>query len=92
MREFVDADYLLLLKDDDWRPWSALYLKGTSRFLVEAANRRYAETVCMAVGVTSLEELIHRVDERNKTLSAIFRNAFWHSPVDSDDLGRIGTL
>jgi hypothetical protein len=88
----VDADYILLLRDDDWRPWSALYLKGTPRFLVEAANRRYAEMVCTAVGVTSVEELVRRIDERNKILSAIFQKTFWHSPVDFDDLRRIGTL
>lgn len=92
LREFVDADYILLLRDHDWRPWSALYLKGTPRFLVEAVNVRYAEMICTAVGATSREELLSRIGERNAILSGIFRKTFWHSPIDFDDLRRIGTL
>lgn len=99
--EFSDADFFLylrsLLPDEEftgnfhWRPWSALWLQGTPRFLLRARSVTQADAVRMALALPSVGEFKRRLQERGAQVAVLYRGGFWDYPVRSDDVERIAT-
>lgn len=99
--EFADADFFLYLRgvlpedkvagNFPWRPWSAVWLKGTPRFLLRAQSMTQAEKVARALAVRSVSELKSRLRERGPLVGALYRHGWWEYPVRETDIEKIGT-
>jgi hypothetical protein len=94
---FIEADLLLhlrgvLMKDQLWWPWSAIYLNAIPQVILRARSRKNAERLATGLGVASspslgadLRAAIERFGER-------YRGAFWFMPDSSFDWSSIGSL
>ncbi|MFO0896667.1 MAG: protein kinase [Pirellulales bacterium] len=89
--DLVAAEFLVVLANERWRPWTALYLRQTPRFLVESRSRQYADRVCAVIGVGTPAELVSTVRKRTSYIGKLFSNAWWHDPFDGEKLRLIGT-
>jgi hypothetical protein len=99
--EFADADFFLYLRSllpevkfsgyFSWKPWSAVWLRGTPRFLLRAQSITQAENIARALGVASVSELKSRLQERGAQLRVLYQNGIWDYPVRQADIERIGS-
>jgi len=101
IEDFTAADYFLFLLGEIppetvdgwivWRPWSALYLKRPPMFLRAAERRTVALRLMKLFQISSLDELRRRLAIRTPILEKLFQGAFWASPLQTEDINRIGT-
>ena len=102
MNEFIAADYFLFLLAElppeeapdvryHWRPWSALYLKGTPMFLRAGEQKRVADEILKLFNISGAEEFKRRFLERASRLEEMFSGGFWLEPIREDDITRFGT-
>ncbi|RTM15385.1 MAG: hypothetical protein EKK33_02140 [Bradyrhizobiaceae bacterium] len=99
--DFLAADFFLFLRGElppaedgphfGWRAWSALYLKGVPRFLLDAERKTRAEELARALSVPTVEELKRRLEKRGPELRRLFNSGFWDYPIGESDVRRIGT-
>jgi hypothetical protein len=99
--DFMAADYLLFLLGElpheaaewrlEWRPWSALYLTRPPAFLRAAEHRRIALRLMKLFQISSLDEFRRRLSLRAPLLEKLFQSGFWASPLQPEDINRIGT-
>jgi hypothetical protein len=87
IEQFLDADYFLFLRAQiqtmepsqwiEWKPWSALYLRGrVPRYLAEAVRAKSAQRLLRPIGVESVEVLRSRFAERAPELRRLFNDVF----------------
>jgi hypothetical protein len=99
--EFADADFFLYLRSllpeekytghFSWRPWSAVWLRGTPRFLLRAQSAAQAENLARALAVPSVSELKSRLQERGAKVRALYQDGIWEYPVRQADIEKIGS-
>ncbi len=99
--EFADADFFLYLRSllpehkftghFSWRPWSALWLRGTPRFLLRAQSTSEAENVTVGLALPSVLELKRRLQERGAQVSVLYRHGFWEYPIRQSEVDKIGS-
>lgn len=101
--DFIAGDFLLYLRGEvapseasdgfiTWRPWSALYLKATPMFLLNAQKFRVAEQVGKVLGVPDVAELKKRIRERGPRLARLFKDGWWDYPVSNTDIEKLGEV
>jgi len=99
---FMDADYFLFLRaqvrdaDDEqditWVPWSSLCMGEIPRYLIQAEDRRYAETLARALGLTDADSIADRIKMCRPLLPLFYRLARrFPNPVNQLDLSRIAS-
>lgn len=93
MRQFMDADYFLFLREDfGWRPWSTLYIGSQApRYLAEAVATKRAEQLLQPLRVSDIAALRKLVSERNTRLRELFRGTFSFFPLEDFDVRSIGS-
>jgi hypothetical protein len=99
--EFADADFFLYLRSllpeekysghFSWRPWSAVSLKGTPRFLLRPQSKAQAENLARALAVPSVSELKGRLLERGAQVRVLYQDGFWEYPIRRADIEKIGS-
>jgi hypothetical protein len=99
--EFADADFFLYLRSllpekeftghFSWRPWSAVWLRSTPRFLLRAQSTTQADNVARALAVPSVSELKGRLLERGAQVRVLYQHGFWDYPVRKADIEKIGS-
>jgi len=100
--EFADADFFLYLRGVlptdkftgpflPWKPWSAVWLRGTPRFLLRAQSEAQAEKLARALAVPSVSVLKSRLQERGPFVGLLYRHGFWDYPVNQSDIQKIGS-
>jgi hypothetical protein len=98
--EFMDADLLLFLISQtraasglrirSWRPWSCLYLRHVPGFVRNASRRKIAESLASLLSVDGIEGLKTALARFPPQLNKLF-DYRWDSPIEIEDLQRIGT-
>ena len=99
--EFTDADFFLYLRSllpeekfkghFSWKPWSALWLRGTPRFLLRAQSVAQAESLAGSLALPSVAELKRRLQERGAQVSVLYQHGFWDYPIRQSDVDKIGS-
>jgi hypothetical protein len=99
--EFSEADFFLYLRGITpgnqstggfhWRPWSAVWLRGTPRFLLRAQSAAQAEAVREALALRSVSDLKSLLVEKAPELAVLYQGGFWDYPVRRGDIEKIGT-
>jgi hypothetical protein len=99
--EFADADFFLYLRSllpeekysghFSWKPWSAVWLRGTPRFLLRAQSKAQADNVARALGVSSISDLKARLLERGARVGVLYQHGWWEYPVHKADIDKIGS-
>ena len=99
--EFADADFFLYLRsllpnetfngEFPWKPWSAIWLAGTPRFLLRAQSEAQAEIVARALALPSVVEFKKRLQERGSRVAVLYSHSFWDYPVRHADVEKIGS-
>lgn len=96
--DFASADFLLYLRgllpqesanDIPWKSWSALYLRGTPRFLLHAQSPTYAENLTRVLELPSVNVLKERLQERGPRIGLLYRTGFWDYPIRRSDIEKI---
>jgi hypothetical protein len=93
MRQFIDADYFLLLRHGlEWRPWSTIYLENqVPRFLLEASRTKYAEQLLRPLSIEDISAFRVRVAESKSMLRQMFTRSLWFSPLEYFNPNTIGS-
>jgi hypothetical protein len=93
MRQFMDADYMLFLREGlHWRPWSVIYMGGLPpRYLVEAQRASYAQLLLRPFKTRDIESLQTQVAERAPSLRQLFPHTWGSYPLEDYDFRNIGT-
>jgi len=102
MADFTAADYFLFLLSEiphrdgdgpilDWRPWSAIYMRDTPLFLRNAERKKIANRILKLFQIPDLEDFKRRMIKYAPNVRLLFSNSFWTSPIDDEDIERIGT-
>lgn len=80
--EFTDADFFLFLRSEEWQPWSAPYIGiRIPRFLEEAVNKKYAQSILIPLKIESVEALGKLIIERRtKTRLKLGTSVFYFNP------------
>ena len=100
--EFMAADYFLFLRGElapdtapgafmAWRPWSALNLASSPRFILDAQSLAVATRVVIALDLPDIPTFRKRLAERAGRLEQLFQGGWWTQPVRREDVERIGT-
>ncbi|MGC1695949.1 MAG: hypothetical protein WA743_11845, partial [Pseudolabrys sp.] len=99
--EFADADFFLYLRsllpnetfngEFPWKPWSAIWLADTPRFLLRAQSEAQAEIVARALALPSVVEFKKRLQERGSRVAVLYSHSFWDYPVRHADVEKIGS-
>jgi hypothetical protein len=99
--EFADADFFLYLRSllpqeqfaghFGWKPWSAVWLRGTPRFLLRAQTKGQADNVARALGLSSILELKQRLQERGAQVEVLYQSGWWDYPIQQVDIDKIGS-
>lgn len=90
MQRFIEADYLLFLRSEEWRPWSTIYMTQQPRYIIEASSTRYAQRLLPPLGVADVTALRARLRERAKQLKQM-NGPHWMFYVPQDSFDRIGS-
>ena len=102
LTDFAAADYFLFLRGElepevrpnaffVWRPWSALWLNATPRYILDAENEATARRIARALGLPDSGVLRQRLAERSARLGQMWQHALWGQPLSPADIDRIGT-
>lgn len=100
--EFIDADLFLYLAGElrvpsavsgkiQWRPWSVLYMKREPRFLIEAASKKSAAELKIALGEQDSEKVRKIMSERIPYLEKLWPNGLWDIPITSEVIDAFDT-
>jgi hypothetical protein len=99
--DFADADFFLYLRgllpqenftgSFSWKPWSAVWLRGTPRFLLRAQSMTQAVNVARALAVPSVSELKSRLEKRGARVGILYQHGFWDYPLRQTDIEKIGS-
>ncbi len=89
--EFVDTDFFLFLRSEDWWPWSTFYLRrDIPRFLLESTRERYAANLLHPLAVEDIQSLRKRVIERMETWKS-WETGMRVNPIGTFNIDAIGS-
>jgi hypothetical protein len=75
----------------EWCPWSTLYLTRPPLFIRAAEHRKIELRLTSLFRISSLEEFRRRTALHTPNLERLFQSGLWASPLQPEDMNRIGT-
>ena len=99
MRQFVDAEFFLLLRAElhnrtndshwFWKPWSLMHMDYVPQYLAEASSRTFAQQLLRPLGVRDVQTLRHLLEEQLPRFRTLFEERY--DPFRYFDPASIGT-
>jgi hypothetical protein len=102
--DFMSADVFLYFAtttrsgaawgSSSWRPWSALYLKETPPFLMEARQHATAASLNVVFNQTDSSKTRTLLLDGNNQLRKLWKDrlSFWHTPIDARIIQEFDTV